>query len=101
MLLQQTEKKEPTRPTNLGGTCFYASAETLSLESPENREIEAHFFGSVGTIACSVVKNRVDLFWTVGPIACNVVNNRVDRFWPQNVCRRYAENSLDLSLDPN
>ena len=35
MLLQQTEKKEPTRPTNLGGTCFYASAETLSLESPE------------------------------------------------------------------
>ena len=24
----------PTRPTDLGGTCFYVSAETLSLESP-------------------------------------------------------------------
>ena len=59
------------------------------------------FFGTVGTIACNVVKNRVDLFWTVGTIVCNVVSNRVDLFWPQNVCRRYAENSLDLSLDPN
>ena len=26
--------KNPTRPTDLGGTCFYVSAETLSLESP-------------------------------------------------------------------
>ena len=27
-------KTDPTRPTDLGGTCFYVSAETLSLESP-------------------------------------------------------------------
>ena len=30
-----SKKTDPTRPTDLGGTCFYVSAETLSLESPE------------------------------------------------------------------
>ena len=29
-----SKKTDPTRPTDLGGTCFYVSAETLSLESP-------------------------------------------------------------------
>ena len=27
-------KTDPNRPTDLGGTCFYVSAETLSLEYP-------------------------------------------------------------------
>ena len=71
---------------------------TIACSVVKNR---VDLFWAVGTIACSVVKNHVDLFWAVGTIACNVVKNRVDLFWPQNVCRRYAENSLDLSLDPN
>ena len=29
-----SKKTDPTRPTDLGGTCFCVSAETLSLESP-------------------------------------------------------------------